>query len=188
MNWMFYAAQIIGVLTTVIVVVAAQLKNMKLILLCQLCANLMVAISSGMLGGLSGAWLCSVAAVQTVMFYFLDKRGMSPKTRKWVLWLFAAVYVIGTILVYRNWGDIVSCAGVLLYLLAITQSQSSKYRRYMCLNTLLWIIYDITILAFGSMIAHGVEFTSALIGIFRLDIGKNIRLGRMHLIKICPGK
>ena len=172
MNWTFYAAQIIGVLTTVIVVVAAQLKNMRWILFCQLCANLMVAISSGMLGGLSGAWLCSVAAVQTVIFYFLDKRGITPKTRKWVLWSFAAVYIVGTVFVYQNWGDIVSCAGVLLYLLAITQSQSSKYRRYICLNTLLWMIYDITILAFGSLIAHGVEFTSALIGIIRLDVRK----------------
>ena len=108
----------------------------------------------------------------TVIFYFLDKRGITPKTRKWVLWSFAAVYIVGTVFVYQNWGDIVSCAGVLLYLLAITQSQSSKYRRYICLNTLLWMIYDITILAFGSLIAHGVEFTSALIGIIRLDVRK----------------
>jgi len=172
MNWIFYVAQVVGVLTTVVVVVAAQLKNMKYILLCQISANLMVAISSAMLGGLSGAWLCSVAAIQTVVWYSLEKGDISTKTKKWVLCLFAAMYVAGTILVYRNWGDIVSCAGVLLYLLAITQTQSAKYRRYICLNTLLWMIYDITILAFGSLIAHGVEFVSALIGILRLDVDR----------------
>lgn len=175
MNWSFYVAQVVGVLTTVVVVVAAQLKNMKHILWCQLCANLMVAISSAMLGGLSGAWLCSVAAVQTVVWYCLEKRGISSKNKKWVIWLFAAMYVVGTAIVYQSWGDIVSCTGVLLYLLAITQTQSSKYRRYICLNTLLWMIYDITILSFGSLIAHGVEFTSALIGIFRLDVSGRTR-------------
>ena len=171
MEWNFYVAQMVGVLTTVVTVIAAQLKNMKYILLCQLCANLMVAISSGMLGGLSGAWLCSVAAVQTVVWYFLEQRGISSTAKKWMLWLFAAVYVVGTAVVYQSWGDIISCMGVLLYLLAITQTRSSKYRCYICLNTLLWMIYDLTILSFGSLIAHGVEFTSALIGILRLDVG-----------------
>ena len=175
MNWTFYVAQVVGVLTTIITVVAAQLKNMKYILICQLCANLMVAVSSAMLGGLSGAWLCSVAAVQTVVWYFLEKRGISSKTKKWTLWLFAAMYVVGTVIVYQSWGDIVSCTGVLLYLLAITQSKPSRYRCYICLNTLLWMIYDITILSFGSLIAHGVEFTSALIGILRLDVDGRIR-------------
>ncbi len=166
----FYLAQVIGALTTVTVVVAAQLKNMKYILLCQICANLMVALSSAMLGGLSGAWICAVAAVQTVVLYVLDKKGISQQAKSRLLWLFAAMYVGGTVLVYQNWGDLVSCTGALLYLLAIVQTKSSKYRRYICINTLLWLVYDLTILAFGSMVTHGVEFASAVIGIFRLDI------------------
>lgn len=172
MDLTFYIAQIVGALTTITVVVATQLKNMKHILICQICANLMVAVSSAMLGGLSGAWICAVAAVQTVVLYILDQKGVSQKAKNGLLWLFAAMYVGGTVLVYRSWGDLVSCAGALLYLLAIVQTQSSKYRRYVCLNTLLWLIYDLTIFAFGSMITHGIEFLSAVIGIVRLDIKK----------------
>lgn len=172
MGMSFYIAQVIGALTTVTVVVAAQLKNMKYILWCQIAANLLVAVSSAMLGGLSGAWICAVAAVQTVALYYLDKRGISEKAKNWLLVLFAAMYVGGTVFVYQGWGDVVSCAGALLYLLAIVQKQSSKYRRYICLNTLLWLVYDLTILAFGNMITHGVEFVSAVVGILRLDIKK----------------
>lgn len=172
MDMSFYIAQIIGALTTVTVVVAAQLKDMKYILICQIAANLMVALSSAMLGGLSGAWICAVAAVQTVVLYFLDKKGISQKAKNLLLWVFAAMYVGGTIFVYQGWGDLVSCAGALLYLLAIVQTKSSKYRRYICLNTLLWLVYDLTILAFGNMITHGVEFISAVVGILRLDIKK----------------
>lgn len=172
MDPLFYIAQVIGALTTVTVVVAAQLKNMKYILMCQIAANLMVAASSAMLGGLSGAWICAVAAVQTVALYFLEKKGISPKAKNWLLAAFAAMYVGGTALVYQGWGDLVSCAGALLYLLAIVQTNSAKYRRYICLNTLLWLVYDLTILAFGNMITHGIEFVSAVVGILRLDIKK----------------
>lgn len=172
MDPLFYIAQVIGALTTVTVVVAAQLKNMKYILMCQIAANLMVAVSSAMLGGLSGAWICAVAAVQTVALYFLEKKGISPKAKNWLLAAFAAMYVGGTALVYQGWGDLVSCTGALLYLLAIVQTNSAKYRRYICLNTLLWLVYDLTILAFGNMITHGIEFVSAVVGILRLDIKK----------------
>ena len=172
MGPLFYIAQIIGALTTVTVVVAAQLKDMKWILMCQIAANLMVALSSAMLGGLSGAWICAVAAVQTVVLYFLDKKGISGRHKNCLLWVFAAMYVGGTALVYSGWGDLVSCAGALLYLLAIIQKDSAKYRRYICINTLLWLVYDLTILAFGNMITHGIEFVSAVVGILRLDIRK----------------
>lgn len=169
MELSFYIAQIIGVLATVTVVAAAQFKNMKYILLCQIAANLLVALSSGMLGGLSGAWICGVAAVQTVVLYILDNRGVSQKTKNWLLPVFAAMYVGGTILVYQGWGDLISCTCALLYLLAMVQKDAGKYRRYILLNALLWLVYDITIIAIGNMVTHSIELISVIVGMVRLD-------------------
>ncbi len=172
MSGSFYIAQAIGALTTLVVIVSAQLKDMKYILFCQICANLMVAASSALLGGLSGAWICVVAALQTIFFYLMDKRGISEKTRNRLLLLFAAMYVCGTVLVYQGWGDLVSCACAFLYLLAIVQKKSSKYRIFICLNAVLWVVYDLTILAFGNLLTHGIEVLSVIVGILRLDIPK----------------
>ena len=172
MGPLFYIAQVIGALTTVTVIAAAQMKEMKHIIFMQILANLMVAVSSAMLGGLSGAWICAVAAVQTVVLYLLDKKGISAKTKSWLLIAFAAMYVGGTVLVYQGWGDIISCTGALLYLLSIVQKEAKIYRRYIGVNSLLWLIYDITILAFGNMLTHGFELVSVIVGMIRLDFKK----------------
>ena len=172
MDWVFYAAQVIGALTTLLVVLASQMKQMKHVLLCQIGANLIVALSAAMLGGLSGAWICLVAAVQTVVMYFLGKKNITNKTRNAVLLLFAAMYVGGTVVVYQSWGDVVSCAGALLFLLEIVQTKASRYRILSCLNTTLWLIYDATILNFGNMLTHGFGLVAAVVGIIRLDLKK----------------
>ncbi len=168
----FYIAQILGALTTVIIAITAQLKNMKTILLLSVCANLMTATSSFLLGGLSGAWLCGVGALQTAVLYFVEKSGAQKRTRNILLAVFAVMYVGGTVLVYQGWGDLISCTGALIYLLAIIQTKPAKYRCFAGANALLWLLYDITILAFGSMITHTVALASAVVGIIRLDIKK----------------
>ena len=70
----FYIAQGISVITAIIAACMMQFKNIKLILLGQLAANLLTAISYILLDGLSGGGICLIAIVQSaVMFFYTQK-------------------------------------------------------------------------------------------------------------------
>lgn len=170
MNISFFLAQAIGLITTVIAIISVQFKNVKLILISQIILNLLVATNFALLGGLSGAWICILAAFQTTLTYFIEKYCTKNATRirNILLPFFVAGYVIGTIVVYKDWNDIVSCVCAILYVLAILQTESSKYRRFILLNALLWVIYDFTTMAYTSILTHGLEAVSIFIAMIRL--------------------
>ena len=169
MGWEFYVAQVLGALTTLSIVVANQLKNMRHVLLCQMVVNLLAAASSALLGGLSGAWICGVAILQTGLLYILDRKGAPDKVKKYLLWVFAFMYIAGTAVVFSSWRDLVSCAGAMLFLLAIGQKQSSRYRVYICTHAVLWLVYYLSILSFGSALTNVISLASAVLGIVRHD-------------------
>lgn len=165
----FIIGQIISFLALIIAVVIAQFKNVKHILLGQIASNLAVAVSFCFLGGMSGAWICIVAAVQTLIIYFANKHNLAKKKKDILSVLFAFAYIIGTAFVYQSWADIVSCACSLLYILAIIQTDTRKYRWFMAANSLLWIIYDINTAAYVNIITHGMLLVSLIIAMIRLD-------------------
>lgn len=168
----FVIAQIVGILTTVVALISVQFKRVELILIGQIVSNLLVALSFGLLGGLAGAWICIVAAIQTIIIYFLDKSNIKNKksVKNLLLMIFVAVYITGTVIVYQGWGDIVACVCAMLFVLAIIQTGSGKLRRIMMLNALLWVIYDYQTKAYTNMLTHGLELLSILAAMLRLDI------------------
>lgn len=165
----FIIGQIISVITLIIAIVIAQFKNVKHILIGEIAANLSTALSFVFLGGISGAWICIVAAVQTIIIYFSNKNNLEQSKRNLLTILFAIIYIAGTIVVYQGWADIVSCTCAILYILAIVQTQSKKYRWFMALNSLLWVIYDINTGAYVNIITHGMVLVSLVIAMIRLD-------------------
>ena len=167
----FIIAQWLGIITTVVALLSVQFKRMELILIGQIVSNVLVALSYWLLGGLSGAWICILAAVQTLIIFFLDRSNIKNKNRKkeMLLGLFVMAYVIGTRIVYVDWRDIVAGVCAVLFVLAIVQSESGKLRIIMMVNALLWIIYDYKTKAYTNILTHGLELLSILIAMVRLD-------------------
>lgn len=165
----FIIGQIISAAGLIVSVFIAQFKDVKHILVGDIVANMLVALSYVFLGGLSGAWVCIVASLQCLIMYHANKRNWAQRTRTYLMITFAAAYIVGTVIVYRSWADIVSCVCALLYIMAITRKSAAGYRGYMMVNSLLWIAYDITTLAFVNMITHGSVLTSVIIAKIRLD-------------------
>lgn len=169
MDFVFILAQIVGVLTTVVAVATFQFKDVRHILLGNVLSNLMVALQFALLGGLSGAWICIVAALQTVVMYFLDKKENTGTLRRYLLLLFCAMYIAGTCIVYKGWGDIVSCVCALIYVVAILQTDSKSFRKCIFVNASLWIVYDIYTMAYASVLTHGMELVSIITAMLRMD-------------------
>lgn len=70
----FVTGQIISVFVLLFSVISAQFKEIKGILLGQFLSNFLVALSYLFLGGISGAWICIVAAVQAIVIYVQNKK------------------------------------------------------------------------------------------------------------------
>ena len=58
--------------------------------------------------------------------------------------------------------------------LALSQEKPSVYRIFMLANGLIWVVYDVSVGAYTMIISHAVTAASALIGIIRLDIKKEL--------------
>ncbi len=96
-DYHFMIGQIISVIALLISVIIAQFKNVKHILLGEIASNLAVAFSFVFLGGLSGAWICIVAALQSLVIYFVNKVDWTLRRKNLLSALFAFIYIIGTV-------------------------------------------------------------------------------------------
>ena len=170
MDWNLIIGNVISAITLIIsVIVTATFKKVNHILLGEIAMNLLVALSFVFLGGLSGAWVCIVATVQTVILFFANERQISKTARTVITVIFLAAYVVGTAVVYVDWKDIVACLCAFFYVFAVCATKSANYRWFMLVNSLLWVIYDIKTAAFVNIITHGITAVSTIIGKIRLD-------------------
>lgn len=171
----FIIAQILGLVATVTSMSVYQFKNEKIILMGQFLTNLLMAINFGLLGGLSGAWICMVAAVETILIYVVNKKCNEKKKliKNIIVIVFVAIYIVGTIITFKSWPDIMVCVCAMLYTASIVQENSGKIRKVMFFNASLWIIYDITIGAWTGIITHGLTLASIVTGMIRLDRKKS---------------
>jgi len=164
-----WIGQGISILVLIGAVVIAQLKNLRHILLGEVLLNVLTALSFLFLGGLSGAWICIAAAVQTVLLYQIDQGKCQKLSKKTLTVLFCFIYILGTALVYRGWNDIVSCLCAILYSLAVAQKNAGNLRWYMIANSTLWLIYDLTVFAVVNIITHAMSLISLITAKIRLD-------------------
>ena len=167
----FIVAQVMGVFSTFSAIFCVQAKTAGGILLGQFLANSFSGISYGLLGSLSGAWICILAAVQSVLVSFLNKMEQE-KRKKWILIssaVFSLFYIAGGVAAYAKWPDILSCICALLFVVTIIQQDAGKMRNVMLVSMTLWVIFDIAMGAYTNIITHASTIVSILAAKFRLD-------------------
>ena len=113
----FYIAQGISVLTAAVAIVMMQFKNMRLILLGQILANLLTAFTYFLLGGFSGAGICFIAIVQSVVMFFYNKKG--KKTHLPVILGFVLLYIACSAYYFGSVIDIFSALAAVALLSAL---------------------------------------------------------------------
>ena len=168
---MFLVAQILGILSTVAAIMCVQARSSRGVLLGQILANGFSGLSYALLGSLSGAWVCILAAVHSVLISFLRKLDISVRN-KWILLIsvvFAVAYLVGSVITYTRWPDAISCICALLFVLTIAQEDASGMRNVMLVSMCLWVIFDISVCAYTNIITHGSTIASILAAKFRLD-------------------
>ena len=161
-------AQIIGIFVMIVSVVAVNLKSSVKILVAEFIMNAAVVANYLLLGGITGAYLCIVATVHTVISYWYTKKQKVFPPIMTVL--FIALYMACSAYTYKSAIDILPAICAVLFALAIVQKKPAGYRMLKCINSFIYVIYDISIMAYTTSLTHGFLFVSALIAIIRLDI------------------
>ena len=163
-----FAAQILGFVSLVIVVVITFMKDIRKILVGEITVNLVVGLNYLLLGGYSSAGLAVVSVAHAVVSYMLNKQ--NKKFPLYLTFIFIAVYVSWTMVSYQSWLDLLPVSCSVLYSIAIIQSQASGYRLVKLANSLIWIVYDVMIAAYSTTITHSFLLVAGIIAIVKLDL------------------
>ena len=164
----FWFSQICGIIVSIAAITSMQLKNIKHIMVCRLVCNGVGALSYILVGGLSGCGIYLVAVAQSVVYYFF--RSKDKKAPLWIALIFICLYPLCSATTYKNPVDLISAMAALTCALSLIQEKPSRYRIFMLLNGIIWMIYDINVGAYTMIISHVATALSAGIGIIRLDI------------------
>lgn len=165
----FVIAQWVGILTTVIALVGIQFRKLNHILISQILTNLLSALSFFLLGGFSGAWICLVAILQTVVLFLFNRKPRKNERRKRTVLavLFCLIFLAGTAYVYHGWGDLVSGTCAVIFALAVVQEDADRFRGLFLVNGLLWMVYDLSTGAYTNLLLHGLSVVSTAVAIVR---------------------
>lgn len=168
---MFLLAQIFGIFSTFAAILCVQARTARGVLLGQILANGFSGLSYGLLGSLSGAWVCILAAVHSVLITFIRKLDESRKKKLILLVsvVFAVAYVVGSVVTFTRWPDAISCVCALLFVLTIAQEDASKMRNVMLISMSLWVFFDISVGAYTNIITHASTIVSIITAKIRLD-------------------
>lgn len=171
----FIASQVVGLIATVLGIVAGQVNNKKTILILELILNFLCALAAILVGGFNGAVVCLIACVASIFLYNFDKKGM--KTPIWFYVCAFTAFLISGIITFalvteKHWFDILPIPASMLFVLGIAAKKPTYYRIYFVFNSSLWIVYNFMITAYTSILTQVFLFVSLIIGIIRLDILK----------------
>ena len=159
---------VLSVLTTAFTVCGMQFKNMNYILITQIISNSLLMAQYAINGGLSAAGIVIVAIVQTIVSFILTKKGIDFPY--YLTGIFMVLFLVVTIIYYTTPFDIVSCAAVWCFAIAIVQKNSRICRLFSVFNVGLWLIYDFGTASYSAVVTHIVVITFIIVGIIRLDI------------------
>jgi hypothetical protein len=144
-------------------------NRMKLPLLLLFCGNVLFALSYTLSGsGINGAASGYLGSLFTLVNYFFTSRGQ--KFPRWLPYLYEVLFIavnviFGTDLLLTA----VAIAATVTFVIGIVQPNGAKYRFWTAINLVLWVIFDLLALSYGTLVSHIILLLSTLLGIFLHD-------------------
>lgn len=166
----FYVAQAISIVMALFALASMQFKNLKMVLACQIVSNVLCASTYFLLGGFSGAGICLIAILQSVVYFILNYKKIEPPL--YVAIIFVCLFIGCSVVYYKSPIDLLSAGAAICFAISMAQKSSAKARIVYLLNPIFWTVYDIFTLAYVNTFIHGAIFVSTLFAIIRLDILK----------------
>ena len=166
------AAQIVGYAATVSTLISMQQKKILNIFIFAIISNVLASTSNLLIGGYACMAICAVAVVQTAVSMIFELK--HRKVPLPVTIFFLACYIGVSVLTYKTPLDILPCAAALMYALAMAQKKTLYLRLFMILNSVAWIVYELTLPTknWAMAITFSIQLVATVIGLIRFDIKK----------------
>ncbi len=171
-------SQLFGYAATLASVVGFQLKKQWQIVVAQLFANVLVALSYIFLdpGQMVGGIVCLAGAVQTFVNFLYYKKGKTPSGLSVAIFFVVYALASGIPMIFAESikipFDLLPFFGSVAFLFAISAKNASITRWLFVLNVVIWIVYDAfsSPVAVGALVSHSCILFSLILGILRYDI------------------
>lgn len=163
----FLSSQVASTLLLIIAVVSMQFKNMKPILISQCITNGLAALSLALMGGLSGATTCFVAIAHTLYIYMYRSKDKEPPLASTIIAL--VIYIACAVLAYSKPIDLLIIPASITFILSIVQKRPSIYRVIIFINTMLYLIYNLVLGVYPSVLTYAIMLVSNIIAMIRHD-------------------
>jgi len=162
---MFYIAQIIGLIGLIIVILSFQKNDKKTLLNYQIISTIFFGIQYILLNALSGFFMNITMCIRNIIFTRYDN-----KIPKIYITIIIIIMIALSLLSYNGPISLLPCIGSTIYTITLANSSLKKIRISNSITCILYIIYNLNVLAIAGIISATLELTSTLISIYKFDI------------------
>lgn len=164
----FIIAQVFGVLGSLAVMFASQMKDKRKYLMLYTFAYLFFIVNMTLLKSYAGALNNFLTMILTVIsMKFEDK-----KFPIWIVILFGVTILFGNILTYQNIFSLLPCVASVIYLIILLSKDMRRVRGLTVGLRLMWGIYDFCVRAYSTFVFDIISFILSVLSVYRFDIKK----------------
>ena len=169
---MFILAQILGIIALVILVISFQKNEKKELLRYQIFASIFFALQYLFLNAINGFLMNVMTIIRNLIF----EKQIKKVPIIYLIVIILSIMLI-TIMSYNGLISLLPAISVILYSIGVWQNNLKITRILEVISCILFVIYNINVLAIAGIISSLIELSSTLIAIYRFDIkNKNEKL------------
>lgn len=159
---------IIALIASILMIIISCLKTKKEIIITQTIQITLLAISSFILGGITGAIINLITIIRNILCY-------KNKLNKTNIFLIITLLVLTTILFNNiNLLGFLPLISTIIYTIFINTKSTIKLKILILLNMICWGIYDFCIMSYTSAIFEAISTITSLISLRQLLKNKKI--------------
>ena len=162
---MFYLAQILGVIALVFLLVSFQINKKETLLKYQIFSSFFFSVQYLCLNAITGCLMNLMTLVRNI----IHKKYKNNIPIMYLLLIIFAMIII-SIFSYNGLVSLLPTVAVILYSIALWQKNLTITRLVEIFSCLLFILYNIKVLAISGFISTVIELILAIMAVYRFDL------------------
>lgn len=178
MSIQFIIAQIAGLIVLVSDTIGIQFKKKENIIITKIISSIFFTMQYILLNAITAAIVCSIEIIRNIWIHFRDKKKQddvgNKKKSDFIILLFVVIVVILGFNTYQNIFSLIPIFSFLLESFMLWQQKTKVIRWFTFLICTIWLIYNIYVGAYVTVINNVIVLGSTIIAIIRHDVKKSV--------------
>lgn len=166
----FYLSQIFATCSLIATTLCTWQKGRKKILLFLIFDSIFLAISYSFLNAYTGAITNIICIFRNICFYL--KENNKKMNNKCIPMAFVLMHIIIGIFLFDSFNSILPIIGSITFCLTAWQSNAKTVRIGTIIMVFMWLIYDITVKSYISILSETISLLSAILAVIKIDLLK----------------